>query len=178
MQQASDSLEYERAAHYRDQVKQLRAVVEKQYIYSHDKRDTDVLACVLKGGQACIQVFYFRNGRNLGNKAFYPKVPVATCTEEDVIEAFVSQYYLSHEIPDEIIISHAVESMDVVAVVLSEQAGKSIILKNRVRGDRAKWLANAEHNAMESLDMRLAKKSSYEKQLLACLLYTSDAADE
>lgn len=167
MQQASDNLAYEKAAQYRNQVQQLRLILEKQYIYSDDKRDIDILACAAKGGQACIQVFYFRNGRNLGNKAFFPKLPDKYSDAAEILEAFISQYYLSHEIPDEIISSHSLHTIDLLTTVLCEKSGKSVTIKTVVRSERAKWMGNAKQNAIEALNMHLARKSSFEKQVLA-----------
>jgi len=167
MQQASKKLEFEKAADYRDQVSQLRLILEKQYVSSTDSHNIDVLACHLKGGQCCIQVFYFREGRSLGNKAFFPKLPNTGISEAGILEAFISQYYLAHEIPGEIVSSHEPDDIELLSVVLSAKAGRSVSIKTRVRSERARWLDNARQNAAEALNMRLAKKSSHQKQLLA-----------
>ncbi|MCW9004576.1 MAG: excinuclease ABC subunit UvrC, partial [Gammaproteobacteria bacterium] len=76
MEQASEALQFEKAAEYRDQIQMLQKVVEKQYI-SGDSKDIDVIACVTEAAQACVQVFFIREGRNLGNRSYFPQLPEA-----------------------------------------------------------------------------------------------------
>src|SRR5690606_27827041 len=74
MEQASEALDFERAARYRDQIVSLRQIAERQYVEG-EGGDLDVVGCAVEGGAACVQVFFFRGGRNLGNKAFFPQIP-------------------------------------------------------------------------------------------------------
>lgn len=158
MEQASSKLDFEKAAEFRDQIRTLQKVLEKQYI-SGDSRDIDVIACVSDAGQACVQVFMIRDGRNLGNRGYFPQLPEATA-EAEVLSAFLSQYYLQHEIPDEILLSHAPEELGLLESVLSEQARHKIKISCNVRGDRTRWLQMAVNNAQTALTTRLTSRAS------------------
>ena len=94
MEQSSRALAFEQAAICRDQIQTLRRTQERQYV-SGERGDLDIVALAKQGGSACLQVFFIRAGRNLGNKSFYPTVP-SNATEEAVLSAFVSQYYLEN----------------------------------------------------------------------------------
>ena len=92
MDEASSALAFEEAARLRDQIAALRAVQEKQYV-SGESGDMDILACAYEQGTACIQQFFIRSGRNLGNKHYFPKAP-ADATVESLMSAFISRYYI------------------------------------------------------------------------------------
>ncbi|HEX5636570.1 MAG TPA: excinuclease ABC subunit UvrC, partial [Gammaproteobacteria bacterium] len=158
MEQASGKLDFEKAAEYRDQIRTLQKVLEKQYI-SGDSRDIDVIACASDAGQACVQVFMIRDGRNLGNRGYFPQLPEATA-EAEVLSAFLSQYYLQHDIPDEILLSHTPEELPLLESVLSEQAKHKIKISTNVRGDRTRWLQMAINNAQTALTTRLTSRAS------------------
>ena len=165
MEQAAADLKFEKAAEYRDQIRVLQKVVEKQYI-SGDEKDLDIVACVAKGAQACIQVFYIRQGRNLGNRIYYPKLP-ESLNEDAILQAFISQYYLQRDLPAEIIISHTLPEQALIQQVLSEQAGRKIRLSSQVRAERARWLDMALKNAGESLHNRLSSRAGMLKRFEA-----------
>jgi excinuclease ABC subunit C len=165
MEQAAEALEFERAARYRDQIKNLRRIQERQYV-SGEGGDLDIVALAKQGGSACVQVFFIRAGRNLGNKAFYPIVPANTDSKA-VLSAFLSQYYLDKPAPAEIILSHLPEDGDLLAEVLSTQTGRRVRISARVRGERARWLAMAKGNAELALRARLAARTDMEGRLTA-----------
>ncbi|MEJ2396517.1 MAG: excinuclease ABC subunit UvrC, partial [Candidatus Thiodiazotropha sp.] len=156
MEQASQALEFEQAAIYRDQIQTLRRIQERQYV-SGERGDLDIVALARRGGSACIQVFFIRAGRNLGNKAFYPSVP-ASATDEVVLSAFVSQYYLEKPVPSEIILSQKLEEESLIEAVLSQQAERKVRLSSGVRGERARWLKMAKGNAEIALQARLSAR--------------------
>ncbi len=163
MEQASESLEFEQAARFRDQVATLRRIQEKQYV-SGESGDLDIVAAHHHAGLACVQVFFVRGGRNLGNKAFFPKVPEVEETG-GVLSAFLSQYYLGKQIPREIIVQHPPADLDVLQEVFSEQAAHKVVIRHRVRGERARWLKMAAGNARLALQSRLAGQSGYLERL-------------
>ncbi len=165
MEQAAANLQFEKAAEYRDQIRVLQKVVEKQYI-SGDEKDLDIVACVAKGAQACVQVFYIRQGRNLGNRIYYPKLPESLQADE-ILQAFVSQHYLQRDVPAEIILSHALPEQALIQEVLCEQAGHKIKLSANVRTERARWLAMAVNNAEESLSNRMNSRAGMLKRFEA-----------
>ena len=163
METASQSLEFEQAARYRDQIQTLRRIQERQYV-SGERGDLDILALAMRGESACLQLFFIRSGRNLGNKSFYPSVP-PNATDEGVLTAFVSQYYLEKPVPSEIILSRPLEDQALLEEVLSAQAGRRVRLSHQVRGERARWLELARGNAELALRARLASRMDMETRL-------------
>ncbi|MDH5735838.1 MAG: excinuclease ABC subunit UvrC [Gammaproteobacteria bacterium] len=157
MEQASEQLQFEKAAEYRDQIRMLQKVVEKQYI-SGDSKDIDVIACVTEAGQACILVFFIRDGRNLGNRNYFPQLPEAM-NEAEVLSAFMPQFYLKHDAPAEIIISHKLNDQALIEDVLSEKNQHKIKISTNVRGDRARWMSMALNNAQTSLHVRNSSRA-------------------
>ncbi|MDH5766508.1 MAG: excinuclease ABC subunit UvrC, partial [Gammaproteobacteria bacterium] len=162
MEAASERLDFEKAADYRDQIRLLQKVVEKQYI-SGDSKNIDVIGCVAEAGQACVQVFFIRDGRNLGNRSYFPQLPEAM-SEADVLSAFVPQFYMSHEAPTEIILSHSVEQQLLIEQVLAEKSKRKLKLSSNVRGDRARWVDMALNNAQTSLNVRNSSRASMIKR--------------
>jgi len=158
MEQASTELEFEQAARYRDQIDVIKRVQERQYV-SGERGDLDIVACALQEGVACVQVFYVRHGRNLGNKGFFPKGSAGR-EPADIISAFIAQHYLGKAVPREILASHQPEDVEVLQQALSEQAGRKVFVRSRLRSDRARWLKLALHNAELALKSRLAGKAS------------------
>ncbi|MES9902686.1 MAG: excinuclease ABC subunit UvrC [Sedimenticola sp.] len=157
MEQASAGLEFERAARYRDQVAALQQVQGKQ-VGAGKHGDIDIIAAVTDAGLACIQLFFIRNGRNLGNKVFFPQLTTEQ-EEKEVVSAFISQYYIGKTAPREIIVSALPDESDLLEEVLSQQGGRRVRLRNRVRSDRARRLTMALQNARLSLDARLASRA-------------------
>jgi excinuclease ABC subunit C len=157
MEAHAGRLEFEQAAQLRDRVQALRQVQERQYV-SGERGDLDLVACAVKGGLACVQVFYVRAGRNLGNRAFFPRVPAEAAADE-VVGAFLAQGYLGREVPAEILVSDAPDDAALIAEALTQQAGRRVRISAHVRGDRARWLELAAENARIALDARLASRT-------------------
>lgn len=157
MEAASQALEFERAARYRDQIASLRRLQERQYV-SGESGDLDIVACALGGGMCCVQVFYIRGGHNLGNRAYFPQVP-EHADEADVLSAFIPQYYLDKEVPSEVLVSHEPSDADLLEEVLGRQAGRRVAVTPRVRGERLRWVQMAVSNAKHALAARLASKA-------------------
>jgi excinuclease ABC subunit C len=167
MQIASDSLEFERAAHYRDQISNLRKVQEQQHV-SAPKGEIDIIACSIYSGMACVQIFYIRGGLSLGNKAFFPRHAKEE-EAEDIISAFISQYYLSgradRQIPPSILVSHALEDADMFEQVLSEQTSKKVTIQHRLRGEKKQWMSMAVENATISLQQKQRQKENHQDRI-------------
>ena len=163
MESASQNLEFEKAAHYRDQIVNLRRVQEKQYV-SNEGGDLDVVACEVENGIACVQLFFIRGGRNLGNKSFFPK-QTDQATAAEVLAAFLPQYYLAThhakgEIPRRILLNYELEEMAWLADLLSEQAGHPVQLSTEVRSERRRWLEMAVDNVRIALKSHLTSKAN------------------
>ncbi len=165
MEKSAEKQHFEKAAIYRDQISNLRKVTEKQHI-SADKGDIDVIACTTEGGQACVQVFYIRNGLNLGNRSFFPKLPEELSSEQ-VLTAFIPQFYLKRDVPGEIIVSSVPNDKTLIEEVLGQQSKHKVKITTKVRVERAKWVEMALNNASNSLKTHLISRSGLMKRFEA-----------
>lgn len=156
MEQASALLEFEQAAGFRDQIVKLRSILEKHFVHG-ERGDVDIIACASQAGVACVQVFFIRNGQNLGNKLYFPRFS-GDYDPVNVLQAFIPQYYLDRQSPYELIVSHDLEDTELLSEVLASQAKHSVTISSRVRGERAKWLQMACTNAENSLQSKLSDK--------------------
>jgi len=142
----------------RDQIASLKSVSDLSTTM-RDGGNVDYVAAATRGGQSCVQVFFIRNGINLGNKAFYPATPDGS-SSADILNAFLAQFYLERDVPREIIVYEAIEDADVLQEVLSSKTTANVSISWRVRGERAKLQNLALTNAEIALDVRLSSKSS------------------
>ncbi len=154
MERAAHDLAFEEAARIRDQISALRAVQERQYV-SGERGDLDILASAIAGGTACVQVFFIRQGRNLGNKSLFLRATDDTGAGE-AISAFIAQHYLGGNAPAEILVSAKPPDLDALQEALSAQAGRRVQISMNPRGERRRWLKMAGHNAELALKARLA----------------------
>lgn len=164
MEKASQVREYEQAAILRDRIKALSVIQAQQLIHLDLREDIDIVAAFQKGGETCIQVFFFRNGSNNGNLAFYPK---HAPDEEigNVLEAFLIQFYMAHHPPKNIVMNHKLSDQSLIRQAFQHKFGYKVDISTPTRGQKEKLLAHALKNAEESLDRHLTKKSSMRKLL-------------
>ena len=172
MAQASDAMEFERAAALRDRIKALTQVQQSQGINPQGVAEADVVAVHLEHGQACVQVFFIRANQSWGNRDFYPKTG-AGAEEPEILEAFLTQFYDDKQPPRLVLLSHGVENPDLVAEALSARAGRKVELAVPLRGEKAELVENATRNARESLARRMSESSTQNK-LLAGLAESFD----
>jgi excinuclease ABC subunit C len=169
MEAAAAALEFERAARYRDQINHLKQIQQRQYI-SVGNRDLDVIACSAREERACVQIFFIRNGHNLGNKAFFLKNTQGSGVE-DILSSFLSQYYLAvrtdRTIPTEILVNHPVRDLGVLMEVFAQQSGRKIVIHSKVQGERARFLQMATENAEIALTQHLTGTKTQQQRLLA-----------
>jgi excinuclease ABC subunit C len=158
MEQASTSLNFERAAALRDQIATLRKLHAQNHVQGATA-DMDVIACRIEAGIACVSVLFFRNGISLGTRDFYPRLPL-DADPADVLAQFVAQYYLDRPVPREIILGEPIPDEQLIAEMLSQQCGHAVEIKVRVRGERAQFLQMAERNAQASLTSRIASRQT------------------
>jgi len=165
MQAASDAREYEKAANLRDRIRALAAIQAKQDInLEHGIGDADVIAAHLSGGQACVQVFFFRAGRNYGNRAYFPRHgkrdPVA-----DILGGFVGQFYTDNPPPRLVLLSHRIAETALVSEALSQRAEAKVTVIVPQRGDKKKLIDHALANARDAHARRLAESASQRRLL-------------
>jgi len=164
MQQASDALEFERAAALRDRIKALTQVQQVQGINPQTVAEADVIALHMEGGQACVQVFFIRANQNWGNKDFYPRTG-AGAEEREVLEAFLGQFYDNKLPPSQILLSHPIENDDLMQEALSQKAGRKVEIIVPKRGEKTELVEGAARNARESLARRMAETATQAKLL-------------
>ena len=170
MESASAALEFELAARYRDQIANLRRVQARQYV-SGAKGNVDVVAASAREGVAVVELFVIRNGQGLGSRTLRP-AHGSDAGEGELLRAFLPQYYLSRAgrerpVPDEILLSVAIDGLDVLEQALGEQTGRRISIRCNVRGERARWVAMAVDNAELSLRQRIASRANLRGQFEA-----------
>jgi len=164
MDAASEQLAYEDAAVFRDRLKALAHIQARQDVNVLELGDADVVALAVVGGQACIQVFFFRGGQNFGNRAFFP-AQSQNASAEEVLEAFLGQFYASHAPPKLILINHAIPSHAVMCEALSLRAGRKVEIAVPERGSKKALLDHAQRNAEEALARRFAESASQRRLL-------------
>ena len=158
MERASAALAFEEAARVRDLLGAVRKVQARQYV-DGEAVEMDVLACELSQGCACVLLLAFRNGMNHGTRAFYPKLNGAT-GEDEILTAFITQYYPEQRPPREIVLSHVLSDRDLLEAAISEQSGRKVEIKSGVRGDRARYLDLARRNAALALAQQIGSSAS------------------
>ncbi len=165
MQQAADLQHYEQAAFYRDQIQALATTQQKQYAESSTGGDADVIACAEAGEAACVNLVMVRQGRQLGDKSFFPHNAEGR-TAPEVLQAFLAQHYLNRQVPAVIVAGAEFEAQEIEAA-LALQAGHPVQLVTRAQGQRRAWLEMAQKNAELALGQRLSHASNQEARLAA-----------
>jgi excinuclease ABC subunit C len=163
MAASSARLDFEEAARIRDLIGAIRKLQARQYVDGR-AADLDVLACAMQGSCACVLLLAFRDGRNLGTRAFFPKTNGAENPAE-VLAAFVSQYYAEQPAPGEIVLDRDIEDRELLQEAFSIAAGKRVVLKCSVRGERAGYLDLASRNAALALATELGSHASQQARL-------------
>ena len=166
MQRASDELDFERAAEYRDRIKALNAIQAHQDINIAGLGDVDIFAAVLREGRSCIQVFFFRGGQNFGNKSYFPRHNKEE-TIEEILPAFIAQFYLRHPIPPKIMLNQDIADAEQTLLedALSTKALKKTSISAPQRGDKKKLMQFVENNALESLKRKILMSESDHRHL-------------
>ncbi|MFZ7200490.1 excinuclease ABC subunit UvrC [Avibacterium avium] len=162
MEQASQALNFEEAARIRDQIQAVRAVIEKQFVSNDRLDDIDIIAIAYQLGIACVQVLFIRQGKILGNRSYFPKVPANTDLSE-LTATFVGQFYLqAHQgrsVPNSIIVDHKLAEKAQLESLLSEQAGRKVQIQDSAKGDKSKYLQLAQMNAKAALVTQLKQST-------------------
>ena len=164
MQEASANLEFEKAAALRDRIHALTHVQSAQGINPQGVKEADVIALHLENGQACVQVFFIRANQNWGNRDFYPRVG-AEIEAPEVLEAFIGQFYDSKDPPRQLILSHPIENIELMAEALSSKAGRKVDVVVPQRGEKAELVSGAARNARESLARKMSETATQAKLL-------------
>jgi excinuclease ABC subunit C len=164
MEKASGELEFETAALYRDRLAALSAIQSQQGINPRTVEEADVFAIHQDGGYSCVEVFFFRTGQNWGNRAYFPRAE-KTFTPEEVLGAFVAQFYDDKPPPKLILLSHEIEEAELLADALCVKAGHKVEITVPKRGEKKELVAHAQTNAREALGRKLADTATQARLL-------------
>ncbi len=166
MQEASNRQDYELAAHYRDRIRALAAIQAQQDINIGHLGDADVIGMARQDGRCCVQVFFFRNGCNLGNRAYFPR-HAADDSDAAILGAFIAQFYDSKPLPPEIILPLMPDDHDLLADALNSRPDirrKTKLVVPR-GGDRRRLVSFVSDNASEALAHEQARRAGEQKIL-------------
>jgi excinuclease ABC subunit C len=165
MQHAAELMHYEEAALYRDQIKSLTAVREKQFVTSNSQADADVIAVVAAQGLLCVNLLMIRGGRHLGDRSLFPQNGQDVSTQEALL-AFIAQHYSDRAVPAQIIVSEPVDEPALVDM-LSTQAGYAVRIQSKPTGERKSWLQMTINNAQLAITRQVAQKTTQSARLQA-----------
>jgi excinuclease ABC subunit C len=163
MEEAAAAQRYERAAQYRDQLAQLQSTSSEQLV-SRSVADIDVVALARDGAVVCVAVLFFRGGRMLGSRNYFPE-HVAGSDDPEIMRAFLLQYYGGRRAPAEILVDREIGEGRLLAEVFSERSERRVVVRWRVRGHRAQWLEMAATNAVHGAVQKSRSRESVTEQL-------------
>jgi excinuclease ABC subunit C len=167
MQAASDALNFESAARLRDRIQALAMIQSRQDINLENVEEADIISAYQEAGHSCIEVFFFRNNGNYGNRAYFPahdkqaEVP-------DILAAFLGQFYENKTPPRLILVNETPSECELLAEALTLRAGAKVEILQPKRGDKRKAVEHALLNAKDALSRRMAESAS-QTRLLAAL---------
>jgi len=164
MQEASDKLDFELAARYRDRISAMSVVTSVQGINPETVDEADLFAIAQQAGHTCVQVFFFRAGQNWGNRAYFPRAD-KSLGEAEILGSFLAQFYDDKPLPPVILLSHPVEEQDLLAEAFCTRAGHRIEILVPQRGEKRSLVDHALANAHEALGRRLAESQSQSRLL-------------
>ena len=164
MTAASDALEFETAAAYRDRIRALAHIQARQGINLHGLQDVDVAAVHQSGGQSCVQIFFFRSGQNYGNRAYYPRHQ-KDAGAADVLRAFIAQFYSNRAAPPLVLVNQEIDERELIEEALSLKAPRRVRIHRPMRGDKSNMIVDAERNAREALARRFSESAAQRKML-------------
>ncbi|MEK6661855.1 MAG: excinuclease ABC subunit UvrC [candidate division NC10 bacterium] len=164
MHQAAESLEFEQAAKYRDQIASLRQVFERQKVISPRGEDLDVFGLAHEGREAQVQLFLIRRGRLIGRETF--TFELGAETPSGLLASLLKQFYVgARDIPKEILLSDPLEDASLIAAWLASRANRHVELLVPQRGRKARLVQMAQRNAQEALALSLRSSQSRESAL-------------
>jgi excinuclease ABC subunit C len=176
MEEAAERLEFERAAALRDRIRGLTHVQGRDRINMEGIGDADVVALHQMAGQSCVQVFFFRGGRNNGNRPYFLSHAKSEQPPEEVLGAFLAQLYDDLPPPPLVLVSHDPQDEEILADALSMKAGRKVEIHRPQRGDKKAAMDHAATNAREAIERRMAEGTA-QAELLMGVARLFDLAD-
>jgi len=178
MQAASDDLDFENAARVRDRIRALSAIAMENSVNADGVAEADVFALHAEGGQACVQVFFYRAGQNWGGRAYFPRVD-KTDSDPEILAAFLGQFYEDKPVPRLILSNVRPHELELLEEAFSMKAEHRVEIARPQRGGKASLVDHALTNAREALGRKLAENSAQSKILdEVCEAFGLDARPE
>ncbi|MBI2250107.1 MAG: excinuclease ABC subunit UvrC [Brevundimonas diminuta] len=178
MQAASDDLDFETAARVRDRIRALSAISMESSVNADGVAEADVFALHAEGGQACVQVFFYRAGQNWGGRAYFPRVD-KTDSDPEILAAFLGQFYEDKPVPRLILSNVRPHELELLEEAFSMKAEHRVEIARPQRGGKASLVDHALTNAREALGRKLAENSAQSKILdEVCEAFGLDARPE
>jgi excinuclease ABC subunit C len=166
MTDAAEKLEFERAARLRDRISALSAIQGTQGVNPRSVEEADVFAIAKEAGRFCIEAFFFRAYQNWGNRAYFPRAD-QSLTEEEVLSAFLAQFYGEHPSASLVLLSHRIEDRGLLEDALYVRMKRRVEVTTPQRGEKRDLVEHALTNARQTLSRKLAEDASQEKLLAA-----------
>jgi excinuclease ABC subunit C len=165
MNEAAEALDYERAAHHRDQIRMLQRILSGQTAEMAGVGDVDIVVAVDREGLWCVTLAMVRGGRHLGDRSFFPQ-NASGSDECTIVEAFIEQHYSSQPVPGRVICDQ-LEDAEEMEALLANIAGRPVKLITRPQGESRSWLEMAKRNAALALGQRLSTQATQEMRVAA-----------
>ena len=164
MSAAAEAMDYEQAARVRDRIRALSAISMENSVSADSVAEADVFALFSEGGQACVQVFFYRGGQNWGGRAYFPRVD-RTDTDPEILAAFLGQFYEDKPIPRLILSNVRPHELELLEEAFSMKAERKVEIANPRRGEKLALVDHALTNAREALGRKMAEGSAQGKIL-------------
>ncbi|MFN9249766.1 MAG: excinuclease ABC subunit UvrC [Brevundimonas sp.] len=164
MQQASNDLDFERAARVRDRIRALSAITMEQSVNPQTVEEADIFALFSEGGQACVHVFFYRAGQNWGGRAYFPRVDRAD-SDAEILGAFLGQFYEDKPVPRLILSNVRPHEIELLEEAFSMKTERRVEIALPRRGEKADLVGHALNNAKEALGRRMAEGTAQVKIL-------------
>jgi len=178
MSAAAEAMDYEQAARVRDRIRALSAIAMENSVSADGVAEADVFSLFSEGGQACVQVFFYRAGQNWGGRAYFPRVD-KTDTDPEILAAFLGQFYEDKPIPRLILSNVRPHELELLEAAFSMKSDRKVEIARPLRGDKAALVDHALTNAREALGRKMAEGSAQGKILdEVCEAFGLDARPE
>ena len=159
MENYSSKKFYEKAASLRDRIKALNQIQEKQSINISSIGDADIISIKKKNYKACIQIFYFRGGQNLGGRYYFPRHEESE-KEENILQSFIGQYYSDKIVAKLILINKKVPERSLLINALNKKSSYKINIEIPLKGQKKIIVKDAEKNAEKELDRKFDEQKN------------------
>lgn len=165
MKEASDKMNFEKAAYIRDKILAVQRISAKQKVSNINENDIDVIGIARNDFEVCIEVFFVRNSKMIGREHYFYK-ELLDESNADIILDFIKQYYIGREIlPSKIMCKYDIEDKDVIELLLTQQANKKVEIKTPQKGEKLRLVEMAENNAKITLDNKEKDRYSVVNEL-------------